>query len=572
MKRIFLIALSLLIAVPVVRGETAEEKAARVEAQKKADEIARKKRDIQNRIRQLEQKRNGEVRHYNDRTNRYNQVTNSQVKAKAKIAKAEKELENALARRADLKRRFQDRATVKQVQDADLAAEKQLALNETIDILRKVLEEDVSELEKLQKQEYKDSELVQEDARKLTMSEAFELAKQLEQEITESYKDIKATQTAISHKMSFQAAQKITDVAKPERLEADEKALEAKPRTKEELDKQKQAQMEVILEADKMVEATVQMMEEAMEIVMPKDQEQDDNKPKSKEIRWLEEQDFDSKTMEEKLQQMQSDADFQVQMDNAAAEDDSQKAKDLAAMMSEMNASKQEEDKKEEKPKADVEVAKKMAEAASSAGKSEPPPLDPKDPELLPGSVMHILGSAGENGLPAKWMYLSSWYVIGPFPNPNRINLRRKFPPESVVDLNATYAGKDGKVLKWQFMQARNKNHLTHWGAVEYNAAEVIPDNFEEYAIYYAYTEVFFDKECDRWIAIGSDDRSDVWINDFHIWGSSNKLKGWTLNEDYRRVHFQKGRNRILLRCENGHWNLGWSFCIATSDDLEKID
>lgn len=38
-----------------------------------------------------------------------------------------------------------------------------------------------------------------------------------------------------------------------------------------------------------------------------------------------------------------------------------------------------------------------------------------------------------------------------------------------------------------------------------------------------------------------------------------------------RRVHFQKGRNRILLRCENGHWNVGWSLCIATGDGLSEL-
>ena len=96
--------------------------------------------------------------------------------------------------------------------------------------------------------------------------------------------------------------------------------------------------------------------------------------------------------------------------------------------------------------------------------------------------------------------------------------------------------------------------------------AEVIPEKKEEYSIYYAYAEVFFDRGCDRWVAIGSDDRSDVWLNDVPIWGSSNKLKAWTLAEDFRRVHFKKGRNRILARVENGHWNCGWSLCISVED------
>lgn len=575
MKRVIFIMLALLCVVPTVRGETAAEKEARVAAEKKAKEIARKKSEILNRIKHVERIRKGAADRLKQNEDRLTQNADAQVKAAERIAKAESSLKKALARRAELKRAYQDRANDKQLKDADLAAKKQEALNATIDLLRKVLAEDEAKLEKLQQKEFKDNELVQKQAQAMTMSQAFELAKQLEQEITESYKDIKATQTAIAHKMSFEAAQKITDVAKPERLEADQKALELKPRNKAELDKQKEAQKEVIVEADKMVEATVQMMEEAMEIVMSKDEsQQSQQQQKSKQIKWLEKKDFETPSMEEKLAQMQAEADFQVQMDNAAAEDDNKKAKDLAAMMAEMNADKQQESEKqkeEDSKKAAAEVAKKMAEAQASAANSAPPPLDPKSPEILMGNVMKLTGEPDEDVLPAKWMYVSSWYVIGPFPNPNRINLRRKFPPESVVDLNATYAGKDGKMLRWQFMQAKNKNQITHWGATEYNAAEVIPDKSEEYAIYYAYAEVFFDKECDRWVAIGSDDRSDVWINDFHVWGSSNKLKGWKMNEDYRRVHFNKGRNKILLRCENGHWNLGWSFLIATGDQQQSL-
>ena len=533
MRRAILIAVALLCVAPSVRGETAAERTAR--------ELARKKAEILKRISHVERVRRDADNRLKQNEKRLAQNADAQKKASERIARAQASLNKALARRAELKRVYQDRANERQIRDADLAAAKQEKLNGTIDLLRKILAEDESKLEKLQMKEYKDNPLVQQEARQMAMSEAYELAKRLEQEITESYKDIKATQTAISHRMSFEAAQKITDVAKPERLEVDAEALEAKPRNKKELDRQKEAQREMVVEADKMVDATVQMMEEAMEIVMASDKSQAQQRPKqkSRQVTWLEKKDFETPTAEERLAQMESASEFQVQMDSAAAEDDSRKAKDLAAMMSEMNAAQKE---------------------------SAPPPLDPTGKDALMGNVMQTAGASKDDVLPAKWMYVSSWYVIGPFPNPNRINLRRKFPPESVVDLNATYAGKDGRVLKWQFMQTKNRDQINSWGGVDHNAPELVPDKSEEYAIYYAYAEVFFDEECDRWIAIGSDDRSDVWINGFHVWGSSNKLKGWKLNEDYRRVHFQKGRNRILLRCENGHWNVGWSLCIATGD------
>ena len=96
--------------------------------------------------------------------------------------------------------------------------------------------------------------------------------------------------------------------------------------------------------------------------------------------------------------------------------------------------------------------------------------------------------------------------------------------------------------------------------------AELVPYTSEEYGIWYAYAEVFSDIECDRWIAVGSDDRSDIWLNDAPVWGSSDKLKAWRIDEGYRRVHLKKGRNRILARVENGWHLIGWSVCISLDE------
>jgi hypothetical protein len=78
------------------------------------------------------------------------------------------------------------------------------------------------------------------------------------------------------------------------------------------------------------------------------------------------------------------------------------------------------------------------------------------------------------------------------------------------------------------------------------------------------------EEECDAWMAIGSDDRSDIWVNDFKIWTSSDVLKAWRIDEGFRRVHLRKGKNKILARVENGHWNFGWSICLVVDDNLVK--
>jgi len=474
-------------------------------------------------------------------------------KAKSDGAKKahEKRLKDANQWLTKLMKAKSERATEKQVENLEKAEAAQKELNAQLKFLKDTLASDASRLGQLaQKEKRRENALVAEKADAMTVAEAYELAQRLEGEIAVSYKDIKATQTAIVRKMSFEAAQKITDVAIPERMKADTESLRENVRTQAALDRRKKAEAEVVREADSMVEATVAMMEDAMKIVMGEDssQAQQRKAQKEKPVRRLDEKDLakraDEKSVEERVAEMDAASDYQVELQNAAAEDANAKAKDLAELMA--------------KTDAEAEAARASTKGAASG----PPELKGGDLGLVPGNVMRVSAS-GKDGLEAKWMYVNSWYVIGPFPNPNRVNLRRKFAPESVQDLDATYVGKDGKILRWRFWQAQSSKPPEPWMADWH--AEVIPGK-DEYAIYYAYAEVFFDVACDRWVAIGSDDRSDVWLNDIPIWGSSNRLKQWQLAEDFRRVHFRKGRNKLLVRVENGHWNCGWSVCISTTD------
>lgn len=498
--------------------------------------------------------------------------------AKGAVERAEKELPEALRQESELKREKAEKTGEKQLAKLDRSASAQEAINAKLELLKATLAADASVREpQAQGEKREENRLVREDVSRRTMTEAYALAKELESAIVESYKDIKATQTAITRKMSVEAAQKITDVAKPERLEADSEAIESTPRTKAALDRQKAAEAEVVREADSMVEATVAMMNEAVEIVMSGDSSSPQlaSKEKPRNVKWMEEKDLESRdsaeAQEARLAAMTSEADYQVELESAAAEDASAKAKDLAELMAQADAEAMAEAEAERaRAKAEKEgengaVDKEGAKGEMIGALPGPPELKGGDLALLPGNVMNVAGTAAD-ALPGEWMYVNSWYVIGPFPNPNRINLRRKFAPESVVDLDATYVGKDGRILRWEFCQAVNVNQKNVWGGELKNAAEVVPKSGEEYSIFYAYAEVFFDQACDRWVAIGSDDRSDVWLNDIKIWGSSNKLKAWTLAEDFRRVHFKKGRNRILARIENGHWYFGWSLCISVAD------
>lgn len=159
------------------------------------------------------------------------------------------------------------------------------------------------------------------------------------------------------------------------------------------------------------------------------------------------------------------------------------------------------------------------------------------------------------NGRPATWFYIHSWHIIGPFPNPERRNIEAKFPPEFGIDLDAAYPGKSGRIVQWQYMAS--PSHI------------IIPEKMEQYAIYYACTELYCEKATDLWIAIGSDDRSDVWINDLPVWTSSNALKSVQINEGFRKVHFQQGNNKILVRLENAWREGAFSFLICAQPEIQ---
>lgn len=173
------------------------------------------------------------------------------------------------------------------------------------------------------------------------------------------------------------------------------------------------------------------------------------------------------------------------------------------------------------------------------------------------------------HGTSPRWLNVDSWYVIGPFDNSDRQNIDRKFPPETIIDLNAAYIGNNGTRVRWEFQQSGTPNVRPLFKG--YNALRRDPlltagQNAErnlQYVIYYAYTELWFEKECDLWVAFGSDDFGKVWVENTLVWMSGKDLKGWQINESVRKVHFKEGINRVLYRIENGNGPTEYSMVLS---------
>lgn len=154
-----------------------------------------------------------------------------------------------------------------------------------------------------------------------------------------------------------------------------------------------------------------------------------------------------------------------------------------------------------------------------------------------------------------QWIFIGDWYVLSRYDNEERANIEKVYPPESVLDLNAVYLSEDGQRVDWEYES--------------YLPPMVAPYGWESWKIYYFYTELYFEEETEAWIAVGSDDRSDLWINDLPVWHSANRHKGWYPAEGFRKVVFGKGRNDVLLRLENGQQGLGFSLFLNLPGDTE---
>ena len=188
----------------------------------------------------------------------------------------------------------------------------------------------------------------------------------------------------------------------------------------------------------------------------------------------------------------------------------------------------------------------------------EPPVLDSAGLRLGSGRVI------GAGGAFSNRLHVDRWYLIGPFAGIGEASMAISQPPEQAIDLDAVYAGKQGRPLRWAYQRF-----------AEY---PLIPPDKEGGAVYYGYTEVRMDEARSVWMSFGADDDAKVWINEELAWASGKANKPWyfthfkfltreiadyNLTEATRRVHLRKGRNRILFKLYNSSSAVFFSLVIA---------
>ena len=138
-------------------------------------------------------------------------------------------------------------------------------------------------------------------------------------------------------------------------------------------------------------------------------------------------------------------------------------------------------------------------------------------------------------------------------------------PPEQAVVLDAAYRGKDGRLLKWEYVDSANY--------------PMVPPQPAEEAVYYGYTELMVDKEQDLTIWVGARDDAQLWLNDRLVWRGRNVAKGpfyrevndkdnihgrdYNFSEGKRVVHLRQGRNKLFFKLSNGVGSLFFSLVLT---------
>ena len=132
---------------------------------------------------------------------------------------------------------------------------------------------------------------------------------------------------------------------------------------------------------------------------------------------------------------------------------------------------------------------------------------------------------------------LGPWWVIQPFDNYNETGFDVVYPPEVEIDLEKEYSGKGGRTIGWYQSTGTGNTAFSN-----------VPEND---VVGYALTYLESDRDRTEILSLASDDGIKVWVNDKLIW-SHHVHRPIRSADDVIALPLSKGRNKILLKIENG--------------------
>jgi putative membrane-bound dehydrogenase-like protein len=203
--------------------------------------------------------------------------------------------------------------------------------------------------------------------------------------------------------------------------------------------------------------------------------------------------------------------------------------------------------------------------------------IDKKDIDTrkkLPTSIMpeNIVTYITEDELADVVEYLATlktpvlgmdwWHVVGPFDNGvDDAGLDKVFPPEKSIDLTASYDGKAGKVT-WRTVKPDSRGYVDLRGFFAPDSNQIVS---------YLWRDVDSPADQEATIALGTDDCAKLWVNEKLVY--TNRLhRAAAPEQDAVKVRLQKGKNRILLKINNGDGDHGFYLTLTAEQEVKRVE
>ncbi len=146
----------------------------------------------------------------------------------------------------------------------------------------------------------------------------------------------------------------------------------------------------------------------------------------------------------------------------------------------------------------------------------------------------------GAAKLEARLGLVRRWWAIGPFANISGSGFDQVYPPETAVQLDSAYRGKNGNTVRWFPLTTTppttwifNQYHLPFPNAVLYFAAQIESPDAQQ-----------------AWVSFGASGSFKVWVNDRLV--LADKVFRNTGEDAFAQpVALHRGPNRILVKLGN---------------------
>jgi hypothetical protein len=153
---------------------------------------------------------------------------------------------------------------------------------------------------------------------------------------------------------------------------------------------------------------------------------------------------------------------------------------------------------------------------------------------------------------------LDAWWVVGPFDAPFPGGLDTCFPSETRPELDATYADREGRPVRWQQVRRDVRTPTDVTGEFRVNLEEVFGGRRPN-AVAYALAYLHAPAATSAVLALGANDGLVVWLNGRPVYRNA-EYRAYLSRQQRVPVQLKAGTNTLLLKLNHGTGP--WLLCV----------